>query len=68
VPTVQGSSKAQANYRPAERPTVRCAECRFMWPRASVGGCRYVRGLIRANDVCDLFAPRDRAAGASGSS
>lgn len=68
MPTVQGSSKAQVNYRPAERSTVRCVDCRYMWPRASVGGCRYVRGLIHANDVCDLFAPRDRAAGAAGPS
>jgi hypothetical protein len=57
VPKVQGVSKAEANYRPATGPTVRCGECKFMWPRLSVGGCRYVRGLIHADAVCDLFAP-----------
>lgn len=58
MPMVQGYSKAQANYRPAEKPSIRCADCKFMWPHASIGGCRYVRGVIKADDVCDLFAPR----------
>jgi hypothetical protein len=66
MPTVQGSSKTEANYRPAERPNVRCGTCKFMWPRLSVGGCRYVRGVIRAGDVCDLYAPRSPAHPASG--
>jgi hypothetical protein len=66
MPTVQGVSKAQANYRASTKPAIRCADCKFMWPRASIGGCRYVRGVIHANDVCDLFAPRRAGAGASG--
>ena len=60
MPSVQGSSKEQANYRRASEPTIRCADCKYMWPRLSVGGCRYVRGVIRADDVCDLFEPRGR--------
>ncbi len=43
MPSVQGLSKAQANYRKA----------------VSVGGCRYVRGVIHADDTCDEFKPRD---------
>jgi hypothetical protein len=52
-------SKAQANYRKAENPKFRCAECKFMFPRLSIGGCRYVRGVIHADDTCDEFKPRD---------
>jgi hypothetical protein len=54
---VQGVSKSEANYRPAKNASARCGECKFMWPRLSIGGCRYVRGVIHAEDVCDLFAP-----------
>jgi hypothetical protein len=57
MPKVQGVSKTQANYRRATKPEIRCGDCKFMWPRLSAGGCRYVRGLIHAEDVCDLFAP-----------
>jgi hypothetical protein len=56
MPKVQGVSKAEANYRVAKTPTARCRECKFMWPRLSIGGCRFVRGVIHADDVCDLFA------------
>jgi hypothetical protein len=58
MPTVQGLSKAQAHYRPATNAEARCDTCRFMFPRLSIGGCRYVRGLIHARDVCDEFMPR----------
>jgi hypothetical protein len=58
MPKVQGLSKEAAHYRPAPDPTVRCAECKFMFPRLSVGGCRYVRGVIHAGDMCDGFMPR----------
>ena len=58
MPTVQGLSKAQANYRKAENPTFSCHECKFMFPRLSIGGCRYVRGVIHADDVCDEFESR----------
>ena len=47
MPSVQGLSKAQANYRRAENPKFRCGECKFMFPRLSIGGCRYVRGVKR---------------------
>lgn len=57
MPTVQGLSKAAANYRPATDPEVRCETCTFMFPRLAIGGCRYVRGVIHAKDVCDEFAP-----------
>ena len=58
MPKVQGLSKTEANYREAEKPTVSCRECKFMFPRLSIGGCRYVRGVIHADDVCDEFEPR----------
>jgi hypothetical protein len=29
-----------------------------MFPRLSIGGCRYVRGVIHAGDFCDEFVPR----------
>jgi hypothetical protein len=59
MPSVQGLSKAQANYRKAENPKFRCQECKFMFPRLSIGGCRFVRGVIHADDTCDEFKPRD---------
>ncbi len=55
---IWGLSKAATNYRPATRPEVRCEQCRFMFPRLSIGGCRYVRGVIRADDTCDEFVSR----------
>ena len=61
MPKVQGLSKAEANYRPAPKPQVRCAECKFMFPRLSVGGCRFVRGVIHAGNTCDEFTPRHAA-------
>jgi hypothetical protein len=57
MPMVWGLSKKAANYRPAAKPDIRCAECKFMFPRLAIGGCRYVRGLIHAGDVCDEFRP-----------
>jgi hypothetical protein len=61
MPTVQAVSKKAANYRPATNPQARCVECKYMFPRLSIGGCRYVRGVIHAEDVCDLFMPRKAA-------
>jgi hypothetical protein len=58
MPKVQGLSKSEANYRPAPTSSVRCGECRFMFPRLAVGGCRYVRGVIHKSDTCDEFMPR----------
>jgi hypothetical protein len=58
MPTVQGLSKKAANYRPASDPKHSCKQCAFMFPRLSVGGCRFVRGVIHAGDTCNEFAPR----------
>lgn len=58
MPVIWSLSKSRANYRPAPQPVVSCGACKFMWPRLSAGGCRYVRGVIRPTDSCDYFAPR----------
>lgn len=58
MPAIQGLSKTAANYRRAGDPKFSCHECKFMFPRLSIGGCRYVRGVIHAEDVCDEFKPR----------
>ncbi len=58
MPMVWGLSKWAANYRPSTKPEFRCAECKFMFPRLGIGGCRYVRGVIYAGDFCDEFVPR----------
>jgi hypothetical protein len=58
MPTIQGISKSAANYRKAEKPDRSCAACKFMFPRLAIGGCRYVRGVIHADDTCDEFMPR----------
>ena len=65
MPKVWGLSKEQANYRPATEPEVRCQVCRFMFPRLAIGGCRLVRGVIHASDVCNEFTPAEQD-GASG--
>jgi hypothetical protein len=51
-------SKEAANYRPAPQPVVSCVQCKWMFPRLSVGSCKYVRGIIKATDTCDVFEPR----------
>jgi hypothetical protein len=61
MPTIQGLSKSAAHYRRAPEPEVSCAECKFMFPRLAIAGCRYVRGVIHAGDTCDEFTPRQRA-------
>jgi hypothetical protein len=58
MPAIQGLSKAAANYRHADDPKFSCHECKFMFPRLAIGGCRYVRGVIHAEDVCDEFESR----------
>lgn len=58
MPSVQGLSKSAANYRKATKPEFSCRECKFMFPRLAIGGCRYVRGVIHADDTCDEFRPR----------
>jgi hypothetical protein len=62
MPMVQGLSKAAANYRPATNERARCDTCKFMFPRLAIGGCRYVRGIVHAADVCDEFKPRKGSA------
>ena len=57
MPSVWGLSKSAANYRPATKPNVRCSACAYMFPKLAIGGCRYVRGVIKPDDVCDEFAP-----------
>jgi hypothetical protein len=59
MPVIQGLSKSKANYRTASNPQASCGNCAFMFPRLSVGGCRYVRGVIRRGDTCDEFKPRN---------
>lgn len=54
-------SKQQAGYKPAPKPEVRCDVCEFMFPRLSVGSCKYVRGIVHASDTCNEFAPRPRS-------
>jgi hypothetical protein len=58
MPAIQGLSKAAANYRHADDPKFSCHECKFMFPPLAIGGCRYVRGVIHAEDVCDEFESR----------
>ena len=53
-----GLSKQQAGYKPAPKPEVRCDVCEFMFPRLSMGSCKYVRGIVRASDTCNEFSPR----------
>jgi hypothetical protein len=56
--TIWGLSKKEAHYRPAPEPDMRCDRCKYMFPLVALGGCRLVRGLIRASATCDKFAPR----------
>ncbi|HYZ14323.1 MAG TPA: hypothetical protein VFA08_12080 [Actinomycetota bacterium] len=60
---IWGLSKAEANYRQAPRPGVRCRDCKFMWPPLAYGGCRLVRGVIRGGDTCNEFTSRATGAG-----
>jgi len=65
MPGVQGLSKSAANYRPAAKPEFSCRECKFMFPRLAIGGCRFVRGVIHPSDTCDEFTPRRSGANQS---
>ena len=58
MPAIQGLSKAAANYRGADDPKFSCHACKFMLPRLAIGGCRFVRGVIHAEDTCDEFESR----------
>jgi hypothetical protein len=63
MPKIQGLSKSAANYRQASKPQFSCAQCKFMFPRLAFGGCRFVRGVIRASATCDEFTPRQQGNG-----
>ena len=66
MPAVWGLSKTGANYRHAPGEEGRRDACRFMFPKLAVGGCRYVRGAISADNTCDQFAPARPARGSTG--
>jgi hypothetical protein len=58
---IWGLSKKEANYRPAPSPEVRCDRCKYMFPPLALGGCRFVRGVIKGSASCKEFEPRHRA-------
>ena len=58
APKTWGLSKQDAHYRPAAKPETSCRACKWMFPRFSVGSCKYVRGTIAASATCDEFEPR----------
>ena len=55
---IWGLSKKEATYGPAPTPEVRCDRCMYMFPRLGIGGCRFVRGVIRSSGSCKEFTPR----------
>jgi hypothetical protein len=58
APKIWGLSKEAAGYRPAPKPEVSCKVCKWMFPRLSVGSCRYVRGVIEGSATCNEFERR----------
>lgn len=56
-------SKQDARYRDAPKPEVACSECKWMFPRLSVGTCKYVRGVIKGSATCDEFEARRKPNG-----
>jgi hypothetical protein len=66
APKTWGLSKEEARYRPAPKPEVSCAACQWMFPRLSVGSCKYIRGMVEASATCDEFEPRKRRSGSTG--
>ena len=58
-------SKKAADYGSASSAVVRCDRCKYMFPRIGVGGCRLVRGVIRASASCKEFTPRKASSTAS---
>ena len=58
MPKTWGLTKEQAGYRLAPKPEVRCDACAFMFPRISMGTCKFVRGIVDASYTCNEFAPR----------
>lgn len=55
TPKTWGLSKEEARYRPSAKPEVSCIACMWMFPRLSVGSCKYVRGMVKGSDTCDEF-------------
>ena len=62
MPSTWGLSKQQANYHPAPRPEVECRVCEYMFPRLTIGSCKYVRGVIEGSATCYEFEPRRKHA------
>ena len=60
MPRTWGLSKGQAGYKLAPKPEVRCDACEFMFPRTSIGTCKYVRGFVDASYTCNEFSPRGK--------
>lgn len=62
-------TKSEAELRPAGRNTkINCAECvHFLLPGNPTSSCRRVAGVVYAETVCDLFAPRETEFGDQGS-
>jgi hypothetical protein len=60
MPSTWGLTKERAGYKLAPQPQVRCDRCEFMFPRTSIGTCKYVRGLIDASYTCNEFSSRER--------
>lgn len=52
---IWGFSKQDVDYRPAKRPTTRCDECKFMFPKLALGTCKIVRGSIKGSYTCNEF-------------
>jgi|GEM_PF-1005254 len=65
TPKTWGLSKDEARYRPAAKPERSCVACKWMFPRLSVGSCKYVRGVIEASATCDEFEARHPRGGSA---
>lgn len=38
--------------------STRRARCKYMFPALALGGCRFVRGVIKGSGSCKEFKPR----------
>lgn len=54
---VWGLSKAEAAYGPPPSPAYECRNCRYMFPKLTIGTCKLVRGSIKADYSCNQFKP-----------
>ncbi|CAN5789609.1 hypothetical protein BH23ACT12_BH23ACT12_22260 [soil metagenome] len=57
---IWGLSKAEADYGPPPTAGYECRNCKYMFPKLSVGTCKLVRGSIRADYSCKEFKPDGR--------